>query len=699
MSGFRLSYRTSLVTVIPLLVLVTSGIVTYRAYRATETSIHALSSELFREISSQTVTRTRSHLLTAEPSLDVLSSLETRAVLAHEDEPSLVPRLLAMLRANPGFSWVSYGDRTGSFAAAYRPSPGIVRLNRSYIEGGRTILDEQDLHDDGTTSPFRHEDDSHYDPRTRPWYQAAVRAGHRVWLRPYVFFNAGIPGITCATPQRDPDGAIAGVYTVDFDLGALSRFVSELELSPHGTVFVFTEEEELLAHPSLETVVVDGSSEGRIVLLEDLDDPLMQRFRAELAGLSLGLDETHALDFESGGEEWRGSVTTFSIDEGLVWRVAVLAPESDFMGAIERANQESALIGLVAIVLAVLTALFLANRVARPLEQLARQMDGVGRFELGETDEAPRSIFREIDGMGRALTRMKHGLRSFGRFVPRDLVSRLLRDGGEAKLGGEVRELTVFFSDIAGFTTLAESMPPDALVEKLSGYLDAMATTIAKDGGTVDKFIGDGIMAFWGAPTADPLHATSACVAALRCQRVLDALEKTESGAWLRGTHTRIGIATGELLVGNIGTKERLNYTVMGDVANLAARLESLSKQYGTLVLVSEATMTAARDRVVGRVVDLVAVKGKARGVRVYELLAVDGEDGAAEARALAGRCEAAFEDYLARRFDEARAKYARMSEERPDDCVVRTMHARASQYAETPPPAGWDGVFTATEK
>ena len=203
MPPLRLSYRASLVTVIPMLVLVTSGIVTYRAYRATEASINALSEELFREVSSQTVTRTRGHLLAAEPSLDVLASLETRAVLAHEDEAILVPRLLAMLHANPGFSWVSYGDRTGSFAAAYRPGPGLVRLNGSHLEGVRSVLDERDVHDDGTTTPFRHEDDSHYDPRTRPWYVGALQSGRRTWLRPYVFFHQGIAGITCAEPQRD----------------------------------------------------------------------------------------------------------------------------------------------------------------------------------------------------------------------------------------------------------------------------------------------------------------------------------------------------------------------------------------------------------------------------------------------------------------------------------------------------------------
>jgi adenylate cyclase len=700
----KLSFRASLLVVLPLLVLSTSGIITLRSWLTTERTIDGVSAAIFREVTRQTASRTRAHLGAAAPTLDVLAALERRAVRARD--PEVLPRLLAMLRANPGYSWVSYGDREGAFTAAYRPDATHVRLNTSFFDAsGHVVLDERDLDRNGVEQPFRHEDDSHYDPRTRPWYVAAVEAGRRTWLPPYVFFHQGIAGITCAEPQRDEADQIVGVYTVDFDLGALSRFVSELSLSEHGAVFVFTEDGEVMAHPTRATVVgLSGVDEGRITRLEDIDDAPMRAFRAALADSDArdGREadgEVRALELDVDGETYLASVASFEVDSGLRWRVGAIAPESDFLAELQRENRISALIGVSALVFAVLLAVYLANRVAQPLAQLAAQMDGVGRFELEGGSGAARSPFAEIDAMSRALARMKSGLGSFARFVPRDLVRTLLASGHEARLGGEIRTLSIFFSDIAGFTSLAETLPPDELVLKLGGYLDGMTRTIAEGGGTVDKYLGDGIMAFWGAPEPDADHAAHACAAALECQRVLRAMANDPESAWLRSAQTRIGVATGKVLVGNFGTPERMNYTVMGDTANLASRLEGLNKQYGTLVLVDEPTMRAAGTQIIGRPIDLVAVKGKAKGVRVYELLAVAGEEGADAARALAVRCEEALEAYAARDFAKAAAIWRTIESERTGDVAARVMRERAERYSAEPPPEGWDGVFVAKDK
>lgn len=702
-AGARLSFRASLLVVLPLLVLSTSGLITLRSWLTTQRTIDGVSAAIFREVTRQTANRTRAHLGAAAPTLDVLAALETRAVRARD--AAVLPRLLAMLRANPGYSWVSYGDREGAFTAAYRPTADTIRLNTSFFdEAGHVVLDERDLDAEGHGHPFHHEDDSHYDPRTRPWYVGALETGHRTWLPPYVFFHQGIAGITCAEPQRDETGAIAGVYTVDFDLGALSRFVAELSLSEHGEVFVFTEDGEVLAHPTRATVVgIDGQDEGRITRLTDFDDAPMEGFRAALAASdeASGREddgEVRALEFEVDGEPWLASVASFEVDRGLRWRVGAIAPERDFLAELQRENRISAFIGVGALLLAVLLAVYLANRVAQPLAQLARQMDGVGRFDLEETPPA-RSLFAEIDAMSRALASMKRGLGSFARFVPRDLVRTLLASGREARLGGEIRTLSVFFSDIAGFTSLAETMPPDELVQKLGGYLDGMTRTIASGGGTVDKYLGDGIMAFWGAPAPDADHAARSCEAALRCQRVLAEMGGEAESAWLASATTRIGIATGKVLVGNFGTPERMNYTVMGDTANLASRLEGLNKQYGTLILVDEPTMRGAQPKVIGRAIDLVAVKGKAQGVRVFELLAIDGEEGADAARALAARSDEALAAYVTHDFAKAAEIWRAIETERSGDQAARVMRERAERYAAEPPPEGWDGVFVAKDK
>jgi len=703
----RISYRASLAVVVPLLVAASAGAVLLRSYLATRATIETLSDALFEQISHETVARTRAHLGQAAPTLDSLTELERRRVRA--TDPEVLPRMLAMLHANPGFSWVSYGDAEGAFSAAFRPEPGSVRTNQSRIVDGRTVLDEHDLGDDGSRSLHRHEDDSGYDPRARPWYRGAVEAGRRVWLPPYVFFQQGIPGITCASPQRDDTGAIVGVYTVDFDLAALSRFVGEMRLSPHGRVVIFTDTEELLAHPTLSELTSRSDADtASIVHLSDVEDPALVSYREALTGRAPSpVEATDRFTFEHDGELWYGSRVRFNVDDGpagqgLVWSVGAYAPESDFLGSVQAENRVSLWLGTLVLVVSVLFAFFLANRVARPLAELARQMDEVGRFEL-EGPAPPRSVFSEIDAMGSALTRMKHGLGSFARFVPRDLVRQVLASGREARLGGELRTLTVMFSDLAGFTTLAEKTSPDELVARLGGYLDEMTATIGSEGGTVDKFLGDGIMSFWGAPTEQPDHAERACVAAVRCQRALDAMARVPETAWVAETHTRIGIATGEVLVGNVGTPQRLNYTVMGDTANLAARLESLCKQYGIRILASEAAYERAKHRVIGRPIDVVAVKGKARGVRVFELLAL-ADDPADEAAArtaqqLAERSERALTAYLARDFANAAAIWAEILSDRPDDVPARTLHDRATRYAAEPPPPSWDGTWVAETK
>jgi adenylate cyclase len=280
--------------------------------------------------------------------------------------------------------------------------------------------------------------------------------------------------------------------------------------------------------------------------------------------------------------------------------------------------------------------------------------------------------------------------------VPRDLVRSVLASGREARLEGEVRELTVFFSDIAGFTTLAETRTPRELVELLGGYLDEVTTIIADEQGTVDKFLGDGVMAFWNAPADTPGHAALACEAAIRIQRRLVAADF--AGTTLT---TRIGLATGEVLVGNIGSHERMNYTVMGDVVNLASRLEALNKQYGTGIMIAESTYRAAADRVVARPVDVVAVKGKHRAVRVYELLGLAGDTGADidAARRLAQQCEDGLDRYLARDFTAAAAAFEAVLARFPDDGPATRFVARCRACLAQPPPDGWDGVFHATEK
>jgi adenylate cyclase len=215
---------------------------------------------------------------------------------------------------------------------------------------------------------------------------------------------------------------------------------------------------------------------------------------------------------------------------------------------------------------------------------------------------------------------------AFQHFVPPVVVKRILQSPESLRLGGEKRDLTLFFSDLAGFTSLSEVMAPEDLVRNLNEYLDRMTESVHAYEGTLDKYVGDAIVAFWGAPDLRPDHALLACRAALASQNELQIFRAKLKMAGLPDFNARIGLNKGPVTVGFVGARKRFQYTVIGDDVNLASRLEGANKAYGTSILISESTRTAVGEAVLAREVDLLRVKGKQRPVRVYELMALTAE-------------------------------------------------------------------------
>jgi class 3 adenylate cyclase len=333
----------------------------------------------------------------------------------------------------------------------------------------------------------------------------------------------------------------------------------------------------------------------------------------------------------------------------------------------------------------------LTKRLSRPLTDLALDMSHIQNFDL-DSDIEIHSRIKEITEMKTSLDNMKKGLRSFKRYVPADLVSELIKLGQEATLGAENRPVTALFSDIEGFTTISESLPPERLSECLGVYFEGMTRAILDEGGTVDKFIGDAIMAFWGAPHPVEDHAARACRAALRCQEFIAQRFGRDRRDGEPAFRTRMGINTGEAYVGNFGYRDRLSYTAIGDPINLASRLEAMNKHYGTRLMVSESTLAAAGAEFMARPIDRVAVKGKKQGVLVYEL-ATD-----PQSKDFLTRFAAAFQLYEGRQWAKAAESFGALAEMRPDDGPAKILLERCRGFAAAPP-AQWNGVFALTEK
>ena len=286
---------------------------------------------------------------------------------------------------------------------------------------------------------------------------------------------------------------------------------------------------------------------------------------------------------------------------------------------------------------------------------------------------------------------------AFQYYLTASVINELLKDPTKLKLGGDKKDLTVMFSDIRGFTTISEKLTPEELVHLLNEYLTAMTDIVFKYEGLLDKYIGDAIMAVFGAPVDQPDHAMRSCRTALEMMATLKGLQQKWAAEGRPFVDIGVGINSGDMVVGNMGSNMRFDYTVMGDNVNLSSRLEGINKEYGTHIVISEFTYEVVKEEVFCRELDAVRVKGKKLPVKIYELIC-ERKD-AAEHEEYIGRFHAGLAHYKAARWDEGIAAFKSVLEIRPDDPPAKLYIQRCQDLKENPPEGEWDGVFTMTRK
>ncbi|MHC4780215.1 MAG: adenylate/guanylate cyclase domain-containing protein, partial [Planctomycetota bacterium] len=553
-----------------------------------------------------------------------------------------------------------------------------------------------------------------YDPRLRPWYIDAKKKEDLVWTQAYLFYSDRKPGISCAAPIRGKDGAITGVVAADIVIEEISTFIGQLKIGLRGMAFIVDRTGQLVAYPvksegDMKMLVREVRDERKLKIVHwhigECPDPVLVRSYETLCGGAGGADskkcdlkEPQWIRFESGGETYIGTYTPFPSGTPWGWTVGVVVPEDDFLSRIKRNNLITLAISLAALLAASGVGIWLARRITKPLAQLAEESERIRNLDLTPHEFKVVSRVREIDDMSQSFENMRVGLRSFEKYVPSQLVRELLKRGVEAELGGEKRKLTILFSDIAGFTSIAEKTEPEKLVKALGEYLSALSGIIIGERGTVDKYVGDAIMAFWGAPQAVEEHAKLACRAAMRCRAMVMALNESWESTGFPPFKTRFGINTGELIVGNMGCDVRMDYTVIGDSVNLASRLEGLNKAYGTKILISEETCSAVKDEFAVRKVDFVNVVGKTDVTPIYQLLG--SRDRVDENTiALIAKYEEGLALYQARDWTGAMECFEAALSLEPDDGPSKVLMSRCRAFRDAPPPEDWNGAHTFTTK
>ena len=455
-----------------------------------------------------------------------------------------------------------------------------------------------------------------YDARQRDWYLSARKAGQLVTSAPYLSFNLRVPMITFSAPVEGP---IAGVVGVDLKLDAYSTSAPILKFGKNGYLVIFDSDQTVIAHRSYATMFarssadavgarlpstydLQGSLEGKIIADWDMTSPYRRRLRW------------------TDDKEYFARLETITLGPTLTANVLLIAPEEDFAVGIRDLNNRAKVLALVACLLFVPAAWIFSTRMSKTVKAITVEADRLQTM-APPPNRPVGSFVTELDTLGMTIHKSQRAIWSFSRLAPREIVRGVLDNSISTELGGTRQEITALFTDVRGFTTIAEAADPDALMQQTSRYFSALTDVILSQGGTVDKFIGDAVMAFWNAPHPQADHCERACRAALQAKAANLAINHLFEAEGLPPFHTRFGIHAGEAVVGNLGSSERMNYTALGNVVNLAARLEGLNKQYETQILVSDSVYERIKHRFHCRFVDSVVAKGMAAETRIYELL------------------------------------------------------------------------------
>ncbi|MDH2355820.1 ABC transporter substrate-binding protein [Bradyrhizobium sp. SSUT112] len=462
------------------------------------------------------------------------------------------------------------------------------------------------------------------DIRTLPGYQTAKLTRTLAVTEPAINPDTGFPILSLRVPiYRGVD--FVGCASANITMDVLSRFLDKHRTSVRSTTVIADRRNgNIIAFPNMQESVRIQNNKLKLANLADVGDPDLQEAYRRHAGVD---DDTFIFtSLRNGEEDVIAAFANFPDGFGQPWQVITLTPVDDFVGTLKATNR----VIMVVIIILTATELFFifiaASRLSRPVENVSKQLQAIESLQFGAPISRQSNI-REIARLESAAALLRTSLQSFSSFVPLDVVRQLIKSGIPLSLGVESRYLTIFFSDLENFSTHSETLTPDDLLVQISTYLEEVSAAISKEGGTVDKFIGDGVMAFWNAPVQRTDHVLRACAGALRAARRMERVNDVWAAEGRPRIRIRIGLNCATVLVGNVGSSARLSYTALGDGVNVAARLEGINKLFGTTICISDSMYEEVRSEILARPLKRVQVKGRKTDFMIYELLALSASD------------------------------------------------------------------------
>ena len=552
------------------------------------------------------------------------------------------PILSLHLKNNPELVSIYIATETGRFRQVQRMTKTTVVAGRIPNEKAKSNLWVVDKAKNGDISSsftffdekknkvdaFTIKDD--YDPRKRPFYKGVLKtlvgdpSGNFIQIDdPYLSRSTKKPTLTLATPIVFKD-TFMGIIGESFELESLAGFLKNIKVSENSETFILDEKFNIIVQQDIKTAYKIDKNNLKLLNINDATNSPLEYVAKERGRIN---DQVFAFTYGDKKTKYLALLTTPTKNLGHNWSILTIAPQEDFLGPLRRVTEQLGIFSLFVLFIVMLISFYISRFISRPIEKLTLDIKNLLDFKEDFYFKDDKSKLYEIQILSDAVKKLKSTLGAFTSYVPRDLVNDLLSSGKQIEISGESRYLTIFFSDLQNFSGLSEQTPARELLSRVSSYLELFTYAIKEEKGTVDKFIGDSVMAFWGAPLPDHDHAFHACKAAIKGQKRMITLNQKLVNEGKPMLSVRIGIHSDAVLVGNIGSQERLSYTVMGDGVNIAARLEGVNKDYSTKVCISHSVFKEAGEKLWVRPIDQITVKGRKSEIIIYELIGTRDDD------------------------------------------------------------------------
>ena len=708
----RVPVRITVLTMFSVLMIVIVGAVSFSNYRQGEISALETARELIRQSKVSTAENTRRLLGVTSTVANTVTRMPNE--MAGATDPFIFADYLRTVIADvPQIYSTFIGFPDGRFVQALnfklvngevRSISGIPPHTASAVRTMEPIESGQNRRqiwryydsDNNEISVTESESLTTYDPRERSWFRRALDHGTLGASEVYVFQSLREPGLTISSPMINVAGAVVGI---DIPLDSLANFVAGQKPSENGQVAIVAQDGHLIAHPD-PSIMIKRSRAGKdvsVVKVAELEDD-----RIRVAGTFIGGETAVEETVHVSGHQYVLSVQPIQAFANDRWYIVGVAAVEDFTGTLRESLNRAVLVAALLLFCALFIVYVVSTWITQPLSTASDFASRISQLDI-DADTPKSSPFSEIQSLRASMVAMRDAIQMFLRYAPKDLVHVLVQSGTTAEIGGTRKDIAVLFTDIEGFTSINEKEAPEDILIQTSIYFEALTNALTDNRAIVDKFIGDAIMALWNTPVSDEYFVDNACLGTLAAFVASDQLNRDMSANNFPVFKTRFGLHTGEALVGNVGSPERMQYTALGPVINLASRIEGMNKFYGTNVLVSGDIRKKASGHFVFRKIDVVEAKGTTIPVEIYELMGVDDEEDSPcyvspDAKKAKEIYEAGLEKYIAADFQGALDTFEEILMADPENGAALILAERCYRYL-TNPPEDWQGVYSFESK